>query len=271
MLTKYLNVTEIDSALKGLAKGYPGITELIPLPHTTSQGQPSNALRIGTNKAADGVLFIACAHAREWGGAEICVSFATDLLESYTTKAGRTYGGKSFTALQVQAIIEGLNVIVFPCVNPDGRRYDQKYDKVMWRKNRNPKESGGIADRIGVDINRNYSFLWDFKKAFDPESYSAFGFTGLSTTVASEDPSDELYHGSAPDSEAETRNVESLFDAYPRIRWFLDIHSYSGDVMWSWGDDTDQTTDPSMNFRNPAYDGKRGVEGGYGETSIPPT
>ena len=50
-----------------------------------------------------------------------------------------------------------------------------------------------------------------------------------------------------------------------RARWYIDIHSYTGDVLFSWGDDVDQSDTPSMNFLNRAYDGQRGVAEGYGE------
>lgn len=46
-----------------------------------------------------------------------------------------------------------------------------------------------------------------------------------------------------------------------QIRWFMDIHSAAGDILYSWGDDDDQTTTSTMNFLNSAYDGKRGVTG----------
>ena len=41
----------------------------------------------------------------------------------------------------------------------------------------------------------------------------------------------------------------------------MDIHSAAGDILYSWGDDEDQTTNDKMNFLNAAYDGKRGVTG----------
>ena len=37
-------------------------------------------------------------------------------------------------------------------------------------------------------------------------------------------------------------------------------------MLYPWGDDDNQSTDPAMNFTNPAFDGKRGVHGkGYRE------
>src|SRR5262249_41499083 len=47
---------------------------------------------------------------------------------------------------------------------------------------------------------------------------------------------------------------------------FLDLHSVTGDVLYSWGDDFDQTFAPAQNFTNPAYDGMRGLlDGSYRE------
>jgi murein tripeptide amidase MpaA len=256
----YLNVDEVESALKGLALQYPTVAELIELPYKTIEGRTCHALRIGTSAVSDGVLFTACAHAREWGGADICVYFAADLLEAYTAESGIAYGGKVFSAGTVASIVTKLSVLVLPCVNPDGRKFDQNHPQVLWRKNRNPKDSGGDPERIGVDINRNHSFLWDFRKAFAPGAVTKF-----SGTLASDDPGNILYHGSAPDSEPETRNIHWLFDTYRFVRWCMDIHSYGPDVLFSWGDDVDQSDTPSMNFLNPAWDGQRGLDGGYAE------
>jgi murein tripeptide amidase MpaA len=52
-----------------------------------------------------------------------------------------------------------------------------------------------------------------------------------------------------------------LFDQFPNIRYFIDIHSYAEDILYNWGDDENQTADPAMNFQNAAYNGKRGVAG----------
>ncbi|MGI8808050.1 MAG: M14 family zinc carboxypeptidase [Acidimicrobiales bacterium] len=253
----YLNVVEVESALAGLAKEYPDITELITLPNKTWEGRTSHVLRIGHDSLHDGVLFTACQHAREWGGAEISVYFAADLLEAYTGGTGLTYGGTSFSSWTVQAIVDRLSVFVYPCVNPDGRKFDQEHD-ALWRKNRSPANSGGIPSRIGVDLNRNQPWLWDFHTAFAPAAQS-FG------TLASDDPGDLLYHGPSPGSEPEGANIRWLLDTYRTIGRYLDIHSYTGDLLFTWGDDSNQTVNPAMNFRNPAYDGQRGVQGGYEE------
>jgi hypothetical protein len=61
-------------------------------------------------------------------------------------------------------------------------------------------------------------------------------------------------------------------DTFAKVRWFIDLHSYAGDVLYSWGSDENQSSSPTMNFLNSAYDSVRGIltdtpgsGNGYGE------
>jgi murein tripeptide amidase MpaA len=238
----YLNVVEVESAIVALGAAFPSLCEVITLPNTTHEGRTSRAMRLANGALDDrpAVLFIGGQHAREWGSGEICINFATDLLEAYTGGTGLVYGGKTFTSTQVQRILNNSQVFVFPCVNPDGRNHSQTVYS-MWRKNRNPVAA--------VDINRNYDVVWDFRTAFNP----------LSPIQTSDVPSNDTYHGTAAHSEPETRNVVSLLDNHPQIQWMIDIHSYSKLLYHNWGDDQNQVVDPAMNFLNAGYNGQRGV------------
>lgn len=250
----YLNVDEVESALIALVTTYPEICELITLPNTTVEGRICHALRIGQGAATDcdGVLLTGCVHAREWGGADICINFATDLLEAYAGGTGLKYGGKSFNASQIRSIVEKLNIYVFPDVNPDGRHYSQN-NKPLWRHNRNPSQSGGNPNCVGVDLNRNHDFLWDF-----PNLFSQSALVRTST-----DPCDrnQTYCGPSPVSEQEAKNVVWMLDQYPRIRWYVDLHSYGEEILYSWGDDENQSDNSTINLTNPAYNTVRGVRG----------
>lgn len=256
----YMNVSEVESAIGNLAAAYPSLCTLVTLPNQTIDGRTCHALRIsnGGLGARDAVMMIGGVHAREWGSCEILVNFATDLLSAFTSNSGLQYGGKTFSASAVQTMMGTLEFVVFPLVNPDGRNYSQQHDAAIldgWRKNRNPASSGGNPQKIGVDINRNYDFLWDFATKMAP-----------STPGASADPLGETFHGTAAFSEPETRNVRWLIDSLPRIRWFLDVHSYSQLILYNWGDDQNQGSDPTRNFRNVAWDGQRGIRSdGYSE------
>jgi Zinc carboxypeptidase len=159
----------------------------------------------------------------------------------------------------IRSVVEGLQLVVFPCVNPDGRHHSQTAEP-MWRKNRRRAVPSAGADCVGVDINRNFDALWDFRRHFAPDSHVS----------ASDNPCDpQVYVGPAAASEAETRNVVSLLDRYPRVRWFVDIHSYVPAIFYNWGFDVNQTSDPTMNFRNAAFDGKRGRGGDAYQEFIP--
>ena len=257
----YFNVMEVETATVNLAAAYPATAQLITLPNATYEGRTSHALRLGVGAPGtkDAVVIIGGVHAREWGSCEIAINFATDLLDAYQNNLGLTYGGKSFTATQIQNLLNGLHVVVFPLVNPDGRNHSQT-SEAMWRKNRNPAYSGGNPSCVGVDINRNYDFLFDFATAFSPAS-------GVSVSA---DPCDfQVYHGPSAFSESETQNVKWLLDSFPRTRWFVDVHSYSQDMLYNWGDDENQTTNAPMNFMNAAFNGQRGVAGDAYKEFIP--
>jgi hypothetical protein len=258
-----MNVTEVESALIGLAAAHPSICELITLPHTTVEGRTSHAVRLGTAAAntVDAYYLTGGVHAREWGSCEILVNMATDLCDAYAGGTGVAYGGKTFSAAQVKVLMERINVIIFPCVNPDGRSFSQTPSNGLWRKNRNPAASGGVASKIGVDINRNQDFLWDFNTAFAPAAINA--------SLASTDPAHDTYHGGAPHSEAETRNVNYIHDTYTRIRWYIDVHSYSEDILYVWGNDEVQVADTAKNFQNSAYNHQRGLLGDSYSEYIP--
>ncbi|MGZ8329148.1 MAG: M14 family zinc carboxypeptidase [Allosphingosinicella sp.] len=250
----YLNVDEVATATQNLAADHPALCTLITLPHPTFEGRTCRAVRLGGGAPGtrDCAMIICGQHAREWGSCEIGLNFCVDLIEAYEGGTGLAYGGKSFTAGQVQSVLDTLHLVVLPLVNPDGRHHSQTSDS-DWRRNRNPDQSGGDPDCVGVDLNRNYDFLFDLSK-FAPAANIG------SHTSTNPCNANQVYHGPSAFSEAETKNVRFLLDAHPRTRWFIDVHSYSELILWNWGDDQRQSDDPAMNFLNPAFDGTRGVE-----------
>ena len=249
----YLNVDEIEGAIVSLATSYPNLTELIVLPNRTWEGRECHALRIGPadERGADAAVITGGVHAREWVPPDALVNLAADLLEAYSRGTGLRYGRQRFASGEIRRLVEGLQLVLFPCVNPDGRHYSQfGTDGWNWRKNRRQPAPGLEPNCVGVDINRNFDALWDFSRYFAADS----------AVSASKDPCDpQVYIGPDAASEPETRNVVWLVDRYPGARWFLDVHSYVPAIYYSWGFDENQTTDPSMNFLNPVFDGQRGL------------
>lgn len=252
----YLNVKEVETAIV-LAAGPPNaaFTELITLPNQTWEGRTCQAIRIHHGAtASNGVYLLGGVHAREWGSPDILINFVQLLTDAYRNGTGINQGGAGVSAEQVRTIVDTLDIVVFPQANPDGRHYSMTVDP-MWRKNRRPAKPGdpgchsGGGDGPGVDINRNYDFLWDFRTTFD----------SAAPVATSADPCAETYYGPGAASEPETANVVWLLDQSSSVAYFIDIHSFGEDILYNWGDDDDQVTDTSMSFSNPEYNGKRGI------------
>jgi carboxypeptidase T len=252
----YLNVAEVETALTLAARpANAGFTKLITLPHITWEGRTCRAIRIhrGT-PPGNGVYLLGGVHAREWGSPDILINFVRLLTDAYRNGTGIGQGGASLGATKVRQIVDRLDVVVFPQANPDGRHYSMTVDP-MWRKNRRPAAPGDApcsldsGDGPGVDINRNYDFLWDFPTRFSPDA----------PVMTSTDPCSEIYRGPQAESEPETANVTWLLERSPTVGYFIDVHSFGEDILYNWGDDDDQTTEPWMSFRNPGFDGKRGI------------
>jgi carboxypeptidase T len=248
----YLSVDQVEQALATAASGsFSGFTTLISLPNKTWEGRQCSAVRLGsaTYPGKPTIFLLGCLHAREWGSPDILISFIEQLQDAYAANTGITIGPATYAAADLKTLVENFDIIVFPQANPDGRNYSMTQDNpttetntdMMWRKNRRTQApNSGVGDCVGVDLNRNFDFLWDFPKYFAPS-----GQTGIEDST---NPCDhDLYNGPAAFSEPETQNVKWIFDNFTNVGFFMDLHSYSGLVMYAWGDDQDQSTNPSMN------------------------
>ncbi len=245
----YMTVAAIETATANVASSFPALAKTINLPESSVEGRAIKALRVGGSAPGStraGVLLVGGIHAREFINPETLVEFATRLCAARAANTGLAFGPKTYTSADVRLVMDTLDIIVLPMANPDGRLFCQSSSaNLMWRKNRalNP----GKPCR-GVDLNRNANFLWS---------------SGIGTSA---DSCSDVFKGPSAFSEPETRNVRWLIDSYPRLGCMLDVHSYSELVLFPWGDDELQTTDPNQNFQNPAFNGQRGVVGsGYRE------
>lgn len=248
----YLNVEAIESYIISLSQMYPSLCKAVELPNKSREQRIINAIIIGKNKedkTNSSILFTGGVHGREWGGPDICVYLAADILEAYSKGTGLKYGNQYFNATELKRIVDTLNLIILPDVNPDGRSYSQSHpSRSLWRGNRYLEREGCF----GVDLNRNYDLLWDFRKFFSSEA----------DVHTSDDPCDEMqvYRGQQPFSEPETRNVKWILDEYPGIRCYIDIHCVVGAIFYCWGIDQNQTLNPDMNFKNSNYNSLRGIK-----------
>jgi len=248
----YLNVDEVESALSAAAAApFSDFVQLITLPHLTWEGRTCHAVRIGTNEQEDrpGLYLLGGVHANEWGSSDILVHFIEQIEQAYVNETGITIGPLTFAPSDIRTIVDTLEILVFPQVNPDGRNFSMKHD-AEWRKNRRTQPPNSPSTP-GVDINRNFDFLWDFPLHFNADVYVD------SSTI----PSQPTYRGPSPFSEPESQNVKWILDNFQSIEFFVDLHNYGEAILHSWGDDEGQTTNPQMSFLNQQFDGARGIEG----------
>jgi hypothetical protein len=99
-MNDFLTVEQVEDALVRLNQGYPSLTRPIGLPNKTRPAteaelpRSSTALLIRGNPTYDcrpALIFISGVHADEWGGPDILVNLAADLLEAYTRNRGLEY------------------------------------------------------------------------------------------------------------------------------------------------------------------------------------
>lgn len=150
-------------------------------------------------------------HAREWVTPLVTMEFAERMLANAQTDE------------ETGQLLEEVEILVLPVVNPDGANYSF-YDRSGHRRNMSEHCEGTNRDprqqnNLGVDVNRNYGV----GSVFD-------GYVGGSLNCLS-----DTFAGTGELSEAEARNVVAVAEMFPNITHALNVHSYGGYFMWSPG------------------------------------
>ena len=279
--TGYPDSAAIAARLRALASAHPDVCSTQVLPHHTHEGREVLSLRITAGTGTRTVLVIGGVHAREWAPPDALLSLAEGLVAAYvgggsfdhpawvdeTARPPIPYAAWNVPAADVRRLVEGVTLVLVPLVNPDGRDFSLTGpDEVhyMWRKNRRPPPAAGAGPWChGVDLNRNFDIAWDFDRYYTSAA--------AREVQSSKNPCDEqVFIGPSAASEPETQNVQSLVAA-GRPAYFMDVHSYSRDILYPWGMDDDQGSDPTENFTNHDWDrsgprgGRDGLGGAYGE------
>ena len=244
--TTVYNTAEIASATRALAREYN--LEYFEAPHKTYHNTTMFGLKLPSSGPTT-VFLEAGIHARERGGPDHLLNFLSDLLWAERHGTGLLYGGVEYSAEDVQCA-RSVGVVVLPNVNPDGIAYDHETNS-CWRKNRNPASANpDDADSIGVDLNRNFPPAWEYEKSMAPNATQG---------TISNDPRTVVFRGAIPLSEPEAKNIAWTMEQMPDLKWFLDLHSIAGQMLYGSGFDTNQFKDEMMNVLNSSYNGRRGI------------
>ncbi len=159
------------------------------------------------------VLFDGVHHAREIMSLETCLYIARYLCENYQDEP------------LTRRLVDDRQIYIVPIVNPDGFVYNETLfpgGGGMWRKNR----SNNASPCRGVDLNRNYPFMW--------------GLTGSSGNPCADD-----YRGSGAMSEPETQAMVRFVSEH-RFVTHESIHSVAGMILFPWSHTTDHTPDDGL-------------------------
>jgi hypothetical protein len=296
MAYDYMLFGPMNKALQALKTAHPNFCDVEDLSQPaggpavkTEEGRIPKYIRIGKQKVADvTVLITGGVHAREWAPPDALYGLAKLILDSYDPQPARdikiqqaTGAGFPVKAADVAAIVEKLAIYIIPVVNPDGREYSLTTPGGLpaapplpattdWRKNLRPIQKPDPGK--GVDINRNFNILWDYKKHYDPK-VSALDDEAVRKAkaaqqiitrkmVCSTSAIDITFIGTGAESEVETQLVRKLMDLV-KPRFVFDVHSYGPDIVYPWGIGLDQNDRQDMTFSddswNPVRDGPDGV------------
>lgn len=201
---------EILTHLDAMHQAYPDlITAKEPLEGGyTIENRPVYWVKVSNNPTVlqekPRVLYTALTHSREPASMQQLLYFLYYILENYETND------------TVKSVIDHSELYFIPCANPDGYIYNEMNHPSgggLWRKNRRDNGNGSF----GVDLNRNYGFMW-----------------GFNNIGSSPNPASLIYRGEYPFSEPETQLVKAFAEAY-HFALVIHAHSYGNYLLFPWG------------------------------------
>lgn len=174
---------------------------------TSSQRRELKVVTVSNKNPNNKIIWVdAGIHAREWISPAVATYILNELVEEWD---------------DLPEYMRNIDWHFLPITNPDGYEYTHDYDR-LWRKNR---AETPLPYCKGVDLNRNYGYKW--------------GGKGVSKS-----PCSEIYGGSGPFSEPETRAIQDYVSGLRKnIDASLSFHSYGQYILYPWGYDSFVTED----------------------------
>jgi len=259
----YYTYDEMTELLQNLSKNHSDIMKLESLGQTY-QGRQIWMVKISDNvqdedESEPGVLFMGAHHGNEKPSFEVVIYFIKYVVEHYGLEDQDNDGDglinedindgidndrdgevdEDPSESRISNIIESTEIYCIPMVNPDGV-------EAFERTNQAPNYgSDGKSDTItsyGVDLNRNYGFLWDLPH-LNP--------MGFSYPFISNDQYGN-FRGESPFCENETTAVKNFVETIGQISISISYHDYGQFMIFPWMHSSAHNPDESL-FRSIGY------------------
>ncbi|XP_068618892.1 zinc carboxypeptidase-like [Battus philenor] len=207
--SRYHTLAEIHAWLDELATTYPNVVTTVRM-GISLEGEPIKGVIIDFKPGERGdspliAMIEGGIHSREW----ISPATVTWIIKEFLTS----------NDADLRHLAEAFVWHIFPVVNPDGYNYTFTSDR-MWRKNRNTANYRNCTNNSndlsnGIDLNRNFNFLW-------------------MTTGASSDPCTQIFAGPSAGSEQETQAISNYvltLNQTGNLLYYFAFHSYSQMIL----------------------------------------
>ena len=199
---------ELLTIIKATEIAYPSLVHVFSI-GKSYEGRDIWAAKISDNVALDEdepeVLVDALHHAAEHLGVEQALYLFNTLTSGYATDK------------QIRKLVDEREIWIIFAVNPDGWAYDISEDKYhWWRKNRQHIPNN---PNFGVDLNRNYSYMWGCCGGSDVRAW-AWNYRGP-------------YAFYAPESKAVADFVTSrVVNGKQQIKTHVTLHTHGEMVLY---------------------------------------
>jgi len=180
---RYHTFESLANELTSIASQYPQIVEMDTIGYSTNDSMAIFSLKISDNVNVDEdepeLLYVACHHAEEVLGIEICMYMINELVDGYQIDP------------RITEWINEREIWFVPLLNPEGHTVVTQAIDTTWRKNKRDNNNNGYFDLTydGVDLNRNYDYAWE---------------------LGSSQRQSEIYKGPQPFSEPETQAIRDF-------------------------------------------------------------
>lgn len=224
----YRDLDSLEAWYKVMTQWFPEILTLKSI-GTTPRGHDLNVLEINVNNREANpqgktIVITGGVHSREWISISTVCFVMFQLLNNYENGVNGE-----------DNILNSLNFIIAPTLNPDGYEYTWDVDR-LWRKNR---QDTGNEDCLGYDLDRTFGYHWQ-----RTDEYPCSGnYNGDKPFVATES---QLW-----DEYIQERFSESHDH---RLLGFIDFHSYSQEILYPFSYSCDELPNDIENLLELAYD-----------------